>query len=453
MTSQLPRRGRRNQVCPQGVHGAWILLLTFVVLTGFSQVAPAAPVNDTCGGAVLIPGAGPFPHATVITDITTATTSASDPVVPNIFLSTRVIRSVWYRFTPAATALYTVTTCSDEGAATTVADTVLAIYTSPGGCNGPFAPLGFGDEDCGPNGSQASLTTQLLADTSYYVLVWKYCDNCTDDGLNTLQLVISGSIVPPNDTCADAIPVQLNFQVTGTTSGAGNNYQITGDGAFVGIDQTPSRALGRDVVYSFTAPESTNYSFKVTGYDVNQNLVLYLAPSCQAGSGPIEIGNSPAAANRSGVNSAEELMCVPLTAGQEVFVIVDDANSGNSGSGFALEISRCVREREPNNTPAEAAPLACGIEGSASPQFDMDFYRLGRYPAGWRAFVLVDGEAAKVANFDLRITTATDTLEYDDDNNDAAFGFLSADARSSNFGVKTNFVQPRVGQVGVRFVF
>jgi hypothetical protein len=38
-------------------------------------------------------------------------------------------------------------------------------------------------------------------------------------------------------------------------------------------------------------------------------------------------------------------------------------------------------------------------------------------------------------------------------NTDAAFGFLSADARSSNFGVKTNFVQPRVGQVGIRFVF
>jgi hypothetical protein len=38
-------------------------------------------------------------------------------------------------------------------------------------------------------------------------------------------------------------------------------------------------------------------------------------------------------------------------------------------------------------------------------------------------------------------------------NSDAAFGFLSVDARASNFGVKTNFVQPRVGQLGVRFVF
>jgi hypothetical protein len=38
-------------------------------------------------------------------------------------------------------------------------------------------------------------------------------------------------------------------------------------------------------------------------------------------------------------------------------------------------------------------------------------------------------------------------------NSGAAFGFLSADERSANFGVKTNFVQPRVGQLGVRLVF
>jgi hypothetical protein len=38
-------------------------------------------------------------------------------------------------------------------------------------------------------------------------------------------------------------------------------------------------------------------------------------------------------------------------------------------------------------------------------------------------------------------------------NNDAAFGFLSVDARAATFGQPTNYVQPRVGQVGVRFVF
>jgi len=35
----------------------------------------------------------------------------------------------------------------------------------------------------------------------------------------------------------------------------------------------------------------------------------------------------------------------------------------------------------------------------------------------------------------------------------AATGFLSADARASNFGVRTNYVPARVGQLGVRLTF
>ncbi|MEO5894332.1 MAG: TonB-dependent receptor [Vicinamibacterales bacterium] len=38
-------------------------------------------------------------------------------------------------------------------------------------------------------------------------------------------------------------------------------------------------------------------------------------------------------------------------------------------------------------------------------------------------------------------------------NSDAAFGFLSSDSRSASFGVRTSIVQPRVGQLGVRYVF
>jgi hypothetical protein len=38
-------------------------------------------------------------------------------------------------------------------------------------------------------------------------------------------------------------------------------------------------------------------------------------------------------------------------------------------------------------------------------------------------------------------------------NSGAAFGFLSVDARSATFGQPTNYVQPRVAQVGARFVF
>jgi hypothetical protein len=38
-------------------------------------------------------------------------------------------------------------------------------------------------------------------------------------------------------------------------------------------------------------------------------------------------------------------------------------------------------------------------------------------------------------------------------NSGAAFGFLSVDARAATFGQPTNYVQPRVAQVGARFVF
>jgi hypothetical protein len=73
-----------------------------------------------------------------------------------------------------------------------------------------------------------------------------------------------------------------------------------------------------------------------------------------------------------------------------------------------------------------ANALACGIEGSIKSAGDVDFYSLGATaPAGSRVFALVDGAAANANDFDLRITTATDTLEYDDDNNDIPFGVLS----------------------------
>jgi hypothetical protein len=35
----------------------------------------------------------------------------------------------------------------------------------------------------------------------------------------------------------------------------------------------------------------------------------------------------------------------------------------------------------------------------------------------------------------------------------AATGFLSADERSTNFGIRTNYVPARVGQLGLRLAF
>jgi hypothetical protein len=386
----------------------------------------SAPQNDLCGGAFVIPGAGPFPFLTPPTNITGATITG-DPAIPS-FYQGLLIRSVWYRFTPEVSATYTLSTCAGPDATTTTADTVMALYTSAAGCNGPFVMDGdLNDQACD---EQAELTRQLLADTSYYLVIWKFCDNCVEDGLNNVEVLVTRTFPPENDLCNGAVPVlqnpgSLNFlPLVGTTVGARDDYRIANTNGFGGIDQVPSAAPGRDVVYSFTAPDAGEYSFKVTDYDAAQNLVLYVAASCPAGSPGLV--NPVGAANRSTFNSAEQVLCLPLAAGQQVFAFVDDDQTNNPGSSFIFEVTRCLREHEPNDSPADAAVLSCGVEGSISSLVDRDFFALGNYPFGWRAFAMVDGGAAKdAADFDLRLTTFSDTVEYDDEDNDLAFGSKS----------------------------
>ncbi len=379
----------------------------------------AAPANDLCAGAMIIPGSGPFPYSTPVVDISTATTTG-DPVLPGEFYPTRVIRSAWFTFTPTANGSYTIASCGGAGATATTADTVMAIYTSASGCNGPFQINGdLDDETCSP---QAALTRSLLADTKYYVVVWKFYEGGADDGLNNVQLRVTATIPPVNDTCANAMPLSLNIPAHGSTAGGTDDYWVAvGSPAFTGIDQTPVIASGRDVVYSFTAPRAGNFSFKTFDYDTLEDLVIYVTADCPAASPGSPISLAPiAAANRSLVN-AEQVVCMAMTAGQTVFLFVDDATSGNAGSPFTVEVTGCVREREPNDSPADASPISCGVEGSIGSTIDRDFYTLGNFPPGWRVFAVVDGDAARAADFDLRITTFSDTIEYDADDNDVPF--------------------------------
>ena len=175
----------------------------------------AGPTNDLCSGAEVLPGTAgaSSPYYTSVKDITLATTNATDP--PRL-CQTSVGRSVWYLFTPNSNAIYTISTCNDPTAptATTVSDTVMAIYQSSGGCAG-FVGVDCSDDTCGPGGLQSSITRQLLADTTYYIVVWQYFPPPPalppEGGL--VQLRVTRAIRPPNDTCATATPVPLNFPI------------------------------------------------------------------------------------------------------------------------------------------------------------------------------------------------------------------------------------------------
>jgi hypothetical protein len=192
---------------------------------------------------------------------------------------------------------------------------------------------------------------------------------------------------------------------------------------FTGLNQSGVTALGRDAVYTFTAPSAGTYSFRVAkdllNGDTGANPVLYVASDCPAGSPPL-LPACLGAANRA--SDAEEVACLPLANAEQVFVFVDATNT-TEPLNFFVDVSPCTLESEPNDTPATAeGGTPCGISGAADPIGDADVYALGAPLAGARVFAIVDALAAGNDNFDLRLTTATDTLEFDQANNDAAFG-------------------------------
>ena len=419
-------RGSSRRILAPSLRLSGFFAMLFLCLG--STVLHAAPANDLCTNAMNIPAAGPFPYLTPVVDITTATTNGDPVLDPFTYPIGTATRSVWFKFIPQTAGTYGITTCSDEGTLTTVPDTVMGVYTSPSPCVGPYTLQGvLGDENCGPLGHQAAVTLELAAGTSYYIVVWKYCDPGSSGscGSNAVQLKISPSGTVTNDTCATAKPVSLNIPVVGTTVNAKDDYRLSAPSCFTGIGQTASSAPGGDAVFRFTAPMTDTYSVRVRSYNMQQNLVLYATTSCPSTGGVFTATECIAAANRNPVSSAEELFCMPLTNGQSIYIFVDDHTANNAGSTFTLEVTRCPREVQPNDSPTNASVAYCEVEGSISPPADVDFYGLGSFPENWRVFAAIDGVSAGITDFDLRVTTTTDTLEFDHADNAITFGETS----------------------------
>jgi uncharacterized repeat protein (TIGR01451 family) len=327
---------------------------------------------------------------------------------------------------------YTFSTCADVPTGTTVDDTVMAIYSSTGSCGG-LTPIAGGcdDDSCGVEDLQSVLRgISLSGGITYYVVVWQYDLSPPPAGNTAVQLQVSQVLGPGNDTCGAAIPLALDMPVAGSTFGGTHDYELApGSACFGGLGQTTSTAPGLDTVYSFSAPRTDTYSFRVT-YDTTKNAVLYVAGDCPAGPTPAVVASCLGAANRHTGNPAEEVKCLALAAGQTVFAYVDE-HALTAGGAFSIEVNACRDETEANESPAAAGGLICGMEGSISTaaQADIDFFGLGSPPSGSRVFAIVDGAAASSTDFDVRVTTGADTLEYDDLANDIPFG-----GSSSNVG-------------------
>ena len=448
----------------------------------------AVPANDDCGGATVIPD-GPFPVNSAVTSDVPDATDGADPGAT----CAPTEHGVWYSFTPGTSALYQVTTCAGGTTGTPPdnrPDTVMQIIsTSDNTCGGAVTAVACADDTGGSCDLTSTVNVALTAGTTYYIIAYHYLEVGADVG--TVQVKITKLTAHANDTCGAATPLVLNQLTAGGVNPLdANNYQLGSTACYLAGGQqgsgicsngpTPgavctatancgaggtcsySGLSGRDVAYSFTAPDEDDYSFRVTNYDGGTNNAMMVLSACDAG--PVVTSclravnrNVPSAALPFG---AEEISCLHLTAGQTVYPIVDNtASSAGAISNFLIRVERCRQELEFNGTPAAAEDPAgdgsdppnsisrgCPVEGGAFqgiPGGDVDFFTLDAPAAGTRIFAQVDANGAPAVaaasgttaiassnstsgvNFDLRVTTLTDTLEFDDANNNSQFAGFS----------------------------
>ena len=245
---------------------------------------------------------------------------------------------------------------------------------------------------------------------------------------------------PSNDTVAGAAALPLNQPVSGDLGDAANDYRLSGSLCFGGIGQTLAAAEGNDVVYRFVAPRAGDYSFRVTE-TASTNSVLYVAAALPTGPGPSTVTACLAAANRNAPQEAEEVSGLPLAAGQQVFVVADSQAGTSDPTAFKLVAERPFTETESNASTATADLRTCGAVGRSGTASDVDFWSVGPQNAGSRLFALVDGAAGSGADWDLRATTAVDTLEYDDSDADTPHGLTAPMIAGTRVGNVASFLR------------
>ena len=425
--------------------------IAFIALVGFGLcpfIHAAAPPNDTCANAQVIPSTGPFPYVTDSVDLSDATILGDPPTPSCPTFPDTASRSVWYRFTPTFSDFYRFSTCADAGAGTTVNDTILAVYRSTNACNSLIEVSGgCADDTCH---FQSEIVTFMASGQTFYIVVWQYDDTPPSPGQGLVELLVSPA-APRNDRCETAAPIALNVPIVGTTVSAGDDHQLISTDCFDGVAQTPAATPGRDVVYSFTAPASDSYNIRVRNYNYSPvgsppgyDLVIYTATECEPDES-IVVSNCLAAANRNTSGLSEEINCLPLSVSQTIYIFVDDRYATNRGTAFQLEVTRCSSEREVNGSVEEANTFYSDLSGELNPVNDVDFFALGSFPQGHRVFALLDASAANLPSFEMRVVTTTNTLEFDDRDNDQQFGALSPNIAGTPLASGPSYLRVNLG--------
>ena len=171
----------------------WVLGLGLLAI--LRGDATAAPANDLCANAIIVPEM----NRPLYLDVQD-TSTASDAGEPTGCLSS-ISNTVWYSWTADADGLLFASTCGSDF------DTLVNVYS--GTCNAPGIPVGCNDDDsaCGP---QSLAEVPVTAGQAYLVQVGSYASS---SGMLRLVLCFQGKdqadgdddgIPDCRDTCTDS---------------------------------------------------------------------------------------------------------------------------------------------------------------------------------------------------------------------------------------------------------
>ena len=311
--------------------------------TVFVQYAP--PYNDACSNALPIVVNAPY----LCGYTTCATPSNPGDLIPAPCGNSLNSPDVWYTVTAICTGPMTVDTCAPCPGEPAF-DTVLSIYNGNGMCPGPLSQIACNDNAGGSCGLRSLITFNAVAGQTYLVRV---SGNSGAIGWFSIRAQQT-SAMPPNDLCANAIPVAV-----GSTCGS----TICATPSPPGSIPTPCgySVNTPDVWYTFTpqcnglitlntcgaCAANPTFNTVLSVYAGQCNSLTAVACNDDATSGPC-------------AGSPQSQVIFSGVAGVTYFIRVSGAGPNSVGQ-FLLNVSQAAVAPPPNDLCSNATPITAGV--------------------------------------------------------------------------------------------
>ena len=388
-------------------------LLVCALVPAAAWALPPAPVNDHPEDAQVI--TGPFPllvyGTTVLADDSISTTvlpsPASDVDGPDVF----------YSLTPDTAGTYRVQLWPWQHAPLRSSDRQFTIYI-------------LNEDSIAIAGARAPGSARpvyfdvtLSAGITYTIAV-DY-NATTHDNFDFALVVDALNLTNPDDCAtAEMLGGPLPVVRVNDIDPALNDFAFEQGTGRCGVAGTTT-APGNDHVYNFTPTMSGDYAIELvsSGFDA----VLYVNTACP----PVYPEGCLGASNHSagGTSGAKhELVVVTLEADVQYYIYVDNASTSAITGQYVLVIDDAfeyeINEIEPNDTAAEATPIATPLNGGqlVGP-LDVDYWAVTGL-AGDRVYAWVNNGGASNSTLDTDLaflkSDGMTLIEFDDEDGDGA---------------------------------